>query len=91
MLLRSTYILDLSKVVFGPKRFIFSESAQQHSQAQATQVVHTLVTYSPTFVIPPLVHIPSLPTQPVIVPNPPRVMADKFTPLVLPAKLHDLP
>ena len=91
MLLRSKSTSNLSQVVFGLERFIFSEFTQHPSQIQATQGVHTPVTYSPTFVIPPLVHIPSLPTQPMIVPNPPRVMVARFTPLVLLAQLHDLP
>ena len=38
----------------------------------------------------PLVYIPSILTHSVIVPNLPRVMATRFTPLVHPIQLQDL-
>ena len=92
-LLRSKYTSELSHVTIGPERLNFLRHAQHTSQPsstslfpqnQTTQSVHIPVTYSPTYVIPPLVHIPTVPTHSVIFPNPPGSMASRFIPLVLP-------
>ena len=100
ILLRSKSNSELSQDTFGLERLNFFDFAQHPSQPSSTSVfpqnqdtysVHIHVTYSPTFVIPPLVHIPTILTHPIIFPNPLGVMASKFTPLVLPAQLHDLP
>lgn len=99
-LLRSKSTSELSQVTIGPGGLNFPIFAQHPSQPssppffpqnQDTQSVHIHVTYSPTFCIPPLVHIPTFPIHSVIFPNPPRVVATEFTPLVLPTQLHDLP
>lgn len=99
-LLRSKFASKLSQVTFGLERLVFSRSAQEPSQpssisvfpqAQAAQSADTPVAFSPTLVSPPLVYIPLLLTHSIIVPNPLEAMASRFTPLVFPAQLHDLP
>jgi hypothetical protein len=80
-LLISKFAYELSQVTVGPERLNFSRPSQPSPislffQNQTTQIVHVPVTYPSTFVVSPLVHIP-------LVPNPPRVMAFRFTTLVL--------
>lgn len=97
-LFRSKSSSELSQVIFDPKRLISSKFAPQPShpssisvffQTQATQGIHIPIIYSPTFVVAtPFVYVPSLSvssifTHSLIVPNPPRFMASRFTPVAI--------
>ena len=85
---------ELSQVFTLPERTNLSKSAQNPSQPsstsffpqnQNTQSVQIPITYSPTFVI------PTVPIHTIVLPHPPIAMAARFTLLVFPAQLHDLP
>ena len=91
---RSKSTAKLSQAFAGPKRPNLFKPAQQPShpsstfvfpQIQNTQSVQNLVTYYASFVT------PLIPVHIVILPNPPIVMGARFSPLVLPSQLHDLP
>ena len=91
---RSKSAIELSQAFTGPERPNLSNPTQQPShpsstsyfpQNQNTYSVQILVTYSSSFVI------PTVPLHTIVLPNPPIVMATRFTPLVLLAQLHDLP
>ena len=91
---RSKSSTKLSQAFTGPERQNLSKLAQQPShpsstsclpQIQNTQSVQNPVTYSATFVT------PLIPIHTIILPNPPIVMATRFTPLDFPPQLHDLP
>jgi hypothetical protein len=93
-LLISKSATELSQAFTGPKRPQPFKPAQQPShpsstfvypQNQNTHNVQNPVTCSATFVT------PLVPIHTLVLPNPPIVMAARFTPLVFPAQLHDLP
>ena len=91
---RSKSTTELSQAFIGPKRPNLFKPARQPShpsstsvfrQIQNTHSVQNLATYSAAFVT------PLVPIHTVVLPNPPIVMDVRFTPLVFPAQLHDLP
>ena len=91
---RSKSATELSQAFTGPKRPNLSKPAQHPSHPSSTscfpkiQNTHSVqipVTYFVAFVT------PLVPIHTIVLPNSPIVMAARFTPLVLPAQLHDLP
>ena len=82
---RSRSKTELCQVLIGPERPNNLTPAQQPSHFSPTPAVQSPVIY-PSIVFPPLV-----PAFTVVFPNPPIIMAARFSPLVLPALLHDLP
>ena len=91
---RSKSATKLSKAFTGPERPNLFKPAQHPShpsstsifpQIQNTQSAQNPIAYSVAFVT------PLVPIHTIILPNPPIVMVVRFTPLVFPARLHDLP
>ena len=91
---RSKSAIDLSQVFAGTERTNISRATQNPSHPSSTfcfpqiQNIHSVqipVTYSFIFVI------PTIPIHTIVLPNPTIVMDARFTPLVFPAQLHDLP
>ena len=85
---------ELSQALTGPERLSFFKHAQHPShpsstsvfpQIQNTQSVQNPVTYFAALVT------PLVPIHTVVLPNLAVVMDARFTPLVFPAQLHDLP
>ena len=76
---------ELCQVLTGLERPNAFKPAQYPSHPSSTIVVQNPVTYS-TVVVSPLIH-----AYTVVFPNVPIVMAARFSPLVLPTQLHDLP
>ena len=82
---RSRFQIELCQVITGLERPNTFRLAQQPSHPSSTPVVQNPVLYSTTFIS------PSIPAYTVVFPNPPIEMATRFSPLVLPTQLHDLP
>jgi hypothetical protein len=76
---------ELCQVLTGPERPNTFRPTQQPSHPSSTPAVQNPISYSTTF-IPPLIL-----AYTVVFPNPPIVMATRFSPLSLPTQLHDLP
>ena len=82
---RSKSETKLCQVLTSLERPNIFRPAQQPSHPSPTPVVQNPITYSATFVS------PLTPAYKVVFSNPPIVMTTRFTPLVLPTQLHDLP
>ena len=82
---RSASKTELCQVLTILERPNTSRPTQQPSHPSPTPAIQNPISYSPAF-------IPSLILAYIVVfPNPPIAMATRFSPLALPAQLHDLP
>ena len=80
---RSKSKTELCPVLTGLERPNTFKPTQQPSHPSSTPTVQNPVLYSTTFIS------PSIPAYTVVFPNPPIVMAARFSPLGLPAQLHN--